>query len=155
MSQRYRATPVSGQRALMLTGTDRRSMATFGALRSAPSAVIATAAMALAACGGSGNSATQSTAPLQVQNIQLSQAASSGVQVTASQPGVTPFISFVELIGTGMQNLAAAEFTIEPKSGSVSKPVHVRYAINALVRRGSSATRASTGTRSHRCGPKR
>ena len=120
----------------MVTRTDRRSMATFAALRSAPSAVIATAAMALAACGGSGNSATQSTAPLQVQNAQLSQAASSGVQVTGSQPGVTPFISFVELIGTGMQNVAVAEFTIEPKSGSVSKPVHVRYAINALVRRG-------------------
>jgi arylsulfate sulfotransferase len=136
MSQRYRATPVSGPRALMVTGTDRRSIGTFGALRSAPSAVIASAAMALAACGGSGNSATQSTAPLQVQNIQVSQAAASGVQVTASQPGVTPFISFVELIGTGMQNVAAAEFTIEPKSGSVSKPVHVRYAINALVRRG-------------------
>src|SRR3984893_3779517 len=136
MSQRYRATPVSAQRALMVTGTDRRSMATFGALRSARSAAIATAAMALAACGGSGNSATQSTAPLQVQNIQLSQAAASGVQVTASQPGITPFISFVELIGTGMQNVAGAGVTIEPRSGSVSKPVHVRYAINALVRRG-------------------
>jgi hypothetical protein len=33
-------------------------------------AVIATAAMALAACGGNGNSATQSTALLQAQNAQ-------------------------------------------------------------------------------------
>jgi hypothetical protein len=92
--------------------------------------------LALAACGGNGNSATQSTAPLQAQTTQVSQAASSSLQVTGSQPGVTPFISFVELIGTGMQNVATAEFTIEPKSGSVSKPVHVRYAIDALVRRG-------------------
>src|ERR1700730_16326190 len=110
-------------------------MGEFGALRRAPSAVIATAAMALAACSGNGNSATQS-ALLQAQNMQSPQAAASGAHVTGSQPGVTPFISFVELIGTGMQNVAAAEFTIEPKSGSVSKPVHVRYAINALVRRG-------------------
>ena len=93
---------------LMVTRTDRRSIRTFGALRSAPSAVLAAAAMALAACSGNGNSATQSTAPLQAQNTQLSQAASSSVQVTGSQPGVTPFIGFVELIGTGMQNVAAA-----------------------------------------------
>jgi arylsulfate sulfotransferase len=120
----------------MVTRTDRGSIRTCGALRRAPSALIATAAMALAACGGNGSSATQSTALLQAQNTQLSQAAASGVQVTRSQPGVTPFISFVELIGTGTLNVAAAEFTIEPKSGSVSKPVHVRYAINALERRG-------------------
>jgi hypothetical protein len=97
--------------------------------------VIASAAMALAACSGNGNSATQS-ALFQAQNMQSPQAAASDVHVTGSQPGVTPFISFVELIGTGRQNVAAAEFTIEPKSGSVSKPVHVRYAINALERRG-------------------
>jgi arylsulfate sulfotransferase len=133
VSQGYHATPVSGPRALVVTRTDRRSIRTFGALRSAPRAVIASAVVALAACGGNGNSATQSTAPLQAQNTQ---AAFSSVQVTGSQPGVTPFISFVELIGTGMENVASAEFTIEPKSGSVSKPVHVRYAINALVRRG-------------------
>jgi arylsulfate sulfotransferase len=136
VSQEYRATLVSGQRALRLTGTHRRSIRTFGALRSAPRAAMATAAMALAACGGNGDSATQSTALLQAQTTQLSQAASSSVQVTDSQPGVTPFISFLELIGRGMQNVTAAEFTIEPKSGSVSKPVHVRYAINALVQRG-------------------
>src|ERR1700686_4476433 len=136
VTQGYRATPVSGQRVHMVTRTDRRSIRTCCALRRAPSAVIATAAMALAACGGNGNSATQSTAPVEAQNVESSQASSSSVQVTGSRPGVTPFISFVELIGTGTQNVAAAAFTIEPKSGSVSKPVHVRNSINALERQG-------------------
>jgi arylsulfate sulfotransferase len=130
----------------MVTAADRRSIRTCGALRRAPSAVIATAAMALAACGGNGNSATQSTvSPIETQNVESSQASSSSAQVTGSQPGVTPFISFVELIGTGTLNVAAAEFTIESKSGSVSKPVHVRYAINALERQGYVVRLAGPG----------
>ena len=121
----------------MVTPAERRSMRTCGALRRAPGAVIATATMALAACGGNGNSAAPSTlSPIETQGVESSQASSSSAQVTGSQPGVTPFISFVELIGKGTLNVALAEFTIEPKNGSVSKPVHVRYSINALERRG-------------------
>jgi arylsulfate sulfotransferase len=118
-----RATRVSGPGALTVTGTDPRSIGTCSALRGAPSALIAMTAIALAACGGNG---------------------ASGVQITGSEPGVTPFISFVELTGIGVLSAAAVEFTIEPKSGSASKPVHVRYAIGALELRGYVQRTAGT-----------
>ena len=51
-------------------------------------------------------------------------------------PGVTPFISFVYFTGTSLGELAAAEFIIAPKPGSVSKPVDVWYSIAALTARG-------------------
>ena len=104
------------QGALTVTRADPGSIGTCSAPRRA-SALIAVAAIALAACG---NGASVVQVP----------------KVTGSEPGVTPFISFVELTGTGALSAAAVEFTIEPKSGSVSKPVHVRYAISALERLG-------------------
>jgi hypothetical protein len=51
-------------------------------------------------------------------------------------PGVSPFISFVYFTGTNIAELAAAEFSIAPKPGTVSKPVDVWYSIPALTARG-------------------
>lgn len=62
--------------------------------------------------------------------------ASSDLSVIGSQQGGTPFISFVSLRGKSLARVASARFTIEPKTGSVSKPVDVVYSFEALKRRG-------------------
>jgi hypothetical protein len=62
-------------------------------------------------------------------------AVSSGFTVGAIQPGATPFISLVTLNGRGAA-LTTVAYTIEPKAGSVSRPVHVEYAVAALSRKG-------------------
>jgi len=76
----------------------------------------------LAACGeGSG---------------QPSLASASDVSVLGSQKGVTPFIAFAELRGNSLARVRSIDYTIEPKAGTISKPVHVTYTIDALNRRG-------------------
>ena len=80
-------------------------------------------AITVAGCGGT-------SAP------HVSQAAMSGIEVAGHQPGTSPFINLVRLSGQGVPTLASVEFTIEPKPGSVSKPVDVRYSIAALSNRG-------------------
>jgi arylsulfate sulfotransferase len=89
--------------------------------------VIVCAAIGLSACGGGGDTPVQQP---------TSQAASSAVLAEAIEPGVTPFIAFASVLGTGMQKLAGVEFTIAPKDGAVSKPIHVRYSLAALARQG-------------------
>jgi arylsulfate sulfotransferase len=64
------------------------------------------------------------------------EAASSGFAVVTDQQGVTPFIHLLTLHGQNVGNLASITFTILPKTGSVSKPVRVQYAVAALARRG-------------------
>lgn len=81
-------------------------------------AVLAGAALLLTACGGGGNST------------------SSGLSVVSTRQGVTPFISFVELRGDGLDRVAAARYTIAPKTGSASRPVTAEYTIDALKRKG-------------------
>jgi len=76
----------------------------------------------LAACGGS--------APFQV-----SSEGSGGLTVTGT-PGATPFISTLQLTGSSLANLASVSYTVQPRSGSVSKPVSVSYSQAALQRRG-------------------
>lgn len=56
--------------------------------------------------------------------------------VAGTEPGVSPFISLVSLAGPGVPDLAAIEFTIAPRPGSVSRPVKVRYSMAALAGRG-------------------
>jgi len=92
---------------------------------------MACAALALVSCGLSTSQETDPPAdPAQPQ------AAASNFHALQSEPGVTPFISFVNLVGGGAENLSAVEFTIAPRGGSVSKPVHVRYAMAMLQRQG-------------------
>jgi arylsulfate sulfotransferase len=102
-------------------------IAGFSTLRAVSVRVIACAALALVACGGD---TSQGTNPVSTQ------AAMSQFHAGRAVPGITPFISFVDLVGIGAENLSAVEFAIAPRSGSVSKPVHVRYAIAALQRQG-------------------
>jgi arylsulfate sulfotransferase len=90
------------------------------------------AMLVLTACGG-GN--TASDAPPTLQQQPVSQAAAEVSSVIATTPGVTPFISFVAIASSDVQDLAGVEFTIAPKPGSVSKPVHVHYSLAALSRK--------------------
>lgn len=92
------------------------------------------AAGVLTACGGSGPTATTPLAASAA--LTPSQASTSDIALVGAQPGVSPFISFVNLVGQGVPDLTAIEFTIAPKPGSVSQPVHVVYGYPALVARG-------------------
>jgi arylsulfate sulfotransferase len=85
-----------------------------------PAAALALVAVLIAACGGD----------------RPTDAVSSGFSVVANQQGVTPFINLLTLQGQDSGNLASIEFTIQPKSGSVSGPVRVQYTAQALARRG-------------------
>ena len=76
----------------------------------------------LAACGGS--------APFQVSSDN-----GGGITVTGT-PGSTPFISMLQLTGSSLANLGSVSYTVQPRSGSASKPVSVRYSQAALQRRG-------------------
>jgi arylsulfate sulfotransferase len=106
-------------------------IAAFSTLRAVSVSVIACAALALVGCGLSTSQGTDPPAdPVQPQ------ASSSSCRAARNAPGVTPFTSFVNLVCGSAENLAAIEFTISPRSGSVSKPVHVRYAMEALQRQG-------------------
>jgi len=53
-----------------------------------------------------------------------------------TEAGVSPFIAFVHLDGFDLSGVTGAQFTIAPKPGSVSKPVHVEYSLSALAARG-------------------
>lgn len=75
----------------------------------------------LVSCGGGGNGP--------------SSAEVSDIAAVGSLPGITPFISFVQLRGASVGKLATIRYTIEPKPGALSKPVDVQYSIDALSRR--------------------
>jgi hypothetical protein len=107
--------------------------------------VLGLAALGLSGCGGSSSAApvaesvtgaAASTLTSTPAAMRGSQAAASDIHATGTERGITPFIGFVDLSGAGVTDLAAIEFTITPKDGSVSRPVHVRYAMAALVREG-------------------
>ncbi|MGH8218715.1 MAG: hypothetical protein ACREUT_09155 [Steroidobacteraceae bacterium] len=53
-----------------------------------------------------------------------------------TDPGPSPFISLVHITGCDPSTLVDVEYTIAPKPGSASSPVHVEYSIPALRARG-------------------
>jgi arylsulfate sulfotransferase len=57
-------------------------------------------------------------------------------QSVTTEAGPSPFISFVHLEGLDLSTVTSVEYTIAPKPGSVSKPVHVEYSMPALAARG-------------------
>lgn len=63
------------------------------------------------------------------------QADSSDIEPVASRQGVTPFIHFVDLRGKSVSQLTAVVFRVEPKAGTQSTAVLVRYAKEALERK--------------------
>jgi arylsulfate sulfotransferase len=84
--------------------------------------------LALYACGGG------SVNPSPHQSG--SQAQQSDIAIAGSQPGMTPFIASVELLGQSVFQLTSVEFTIAPKPNSVSEPVNVTWSAAALSSRG-------------------
>jgi arylsulfate sulfotransferase len=95
--------------------------------------VVATTALALTSCGGGSNSASTAT-PVLTPLAGI--AARSNIVLDTTKPGGTPFISFFYFSGSALGQLAAVEFNIAAKPGSVSKPVDVWYSIAALTERG-------------------
>jgi arylsulfate sulfotransferase len=61
-----------------------------------------------------------------------------------NDPGPSPFISMVHIGWDYVTSVTAVEYTIAPKPGSVSNPVHVEYAMPALQNRGYVSARGMT-----------
>jgi arylsulfate sulfotransferase len=102
--------------------------------RLAIAATSAIVAMTLSGCGGTASTGSPTAGP------QLPQATNNEMIIVETRPGVSPFISTVWLGGAPLVNLAAVEFTIAGKPGSVSKPVDVWYSMAALTSRGYVST---------------
>lgn len=101
-------------------------------------------ALSLAGCGGGGGggsipAAVSATAPAPAPEVVTEATA-----VVAVRPGVSPFIAFVDVKVPAGEVLAAAHYRIEPKPGSVSRPVDVGYPAAYLSRRGYAAGTASS-----------
>jgi arylsulfate sulfotransferase len=62
-------------------------------------------------------------------------AASKAVQTEAIVP-ISPFISLLHFTDFDPYTLTGVQYTVAPKPGSVSKPVHVEYSASALAARG-------------------
>lgn len=58
------------------------------------------------------------------------------VTITGTAPGATPFISFVSLHIDNPNAFDHAQFSVQPKAGSVTRPVSARYSRAYLLRRG-------------------
>jgi hypothetical protein len=68
----------------------------------------------------------------------------SGCGAGPTKPAAPPFISFLHLDRFDPSRLPGLQYTIAPKPGSVSKPVHVEYSISALAARGYVGTNSLT-----------
>jgi arylsulfate sulfotransferase len=64
------------------------------------------------------------------------EAATSDLRIAGQQPGVTPFISSVQIVGTSIALLSSITFTIAPKPTALSAPVKVQWTMTALANRG-------------------
>jgi hypothetical protein len=67
---------------------------------------------------------------------RTSAAETSDIKWDSSEPGITPFISFVHLVGQSLSAVRTVSFEIEPKPDSVSAPVRVTYTLESLRSRG-------------------
>jgi arylsulfate sulfotransferase len=83
--------------------------------------------LSLLVCGCAKGTASQ----LETSNTPLAQ--ESDISITGSQPGVTPFISFVQFTGHSVSRLSSVTFTIAPMPNSVSEPVKVTWSTGALA----------------------
>src|SRR5262245_24604385 len=89
----------------------------------------------LAACGDGGGS-HDAPPPAPPPPPPPSAAETSDIEWETSEPGVTPFISIVHLAGQDLEAVREISYEVEPKPGSVSKPVRVTYTLEALDNRG-------------------
>jgi len=88
----------------------------------------------LAACGND-ESAESRSAPLPTV------AETSDIHVESAEKGPNPFIYQVNLAGQRLPAVKTISCVIEPKPGTVSKPVRVMYTLNALKERGRFPTK--------------
>jgi hypothetical protein len=102
----------------------------------------AAAALALCGCGGGGGGGVggnNAVAP-------LASATEQPPTVSSVRPGPVPFIAFVDLKLPAATSWTDVRYRIEPKAGSVSRPVDVDYAMAYLARRGYASNGSSTLT---------
>jgi arylsulfate sulfotransferase len=107
-------------------------------LRALLRTVGATAILALAGCGGSSATPTSAASTNASQDqvaFQHTDAQESGIQIVGIDPGVSPFIARISIYGNRLDLLSTVEYTVQPKAGSVSKPVNVSYSNSALAAR--------------------
>ena len=64
------------------------------------------------------------------------QADDTTIRITGQTPGATPFIANVNLTASDTSVLKSIQFTIAPKSGSVTRPLSATYANYYLIDRG-------------------
>ena len=64
------------------------------------------------------------------------QAGDTTIRITGQTPGATPFIANVHLTASNTSVLKSIQFTIAPKSGSVTRPLSATYANYYLIDRG-------------------
>src|SRR5947207_14119304 len=64
------------------------------------------------------------------------QAGDTTIRINGHTPGVTPFISNVSLTASDTTVLKSIQFTIDPKPGSVTRPLSTTYANYYLIDRG-------------------
>src|SRR5271166_3665286 len=101
-------------------------------------------ALCLVGCGGgSSNVGSLSTAPAAAA-LTTSMATNSDIEFVSYSSGVTPFISFVKFAGSSLASVQSVSYTIQAKSGAISKPVNVSYSAAALRRRGYMPPQVST-----------
>ena len=64
------------------------------------------------------------------------EAQQSSIVITGSQPGVTPFIAYVQLSGQGISQLTSLTFSLAPMPDSASQAVNLTWSRAALSRLG-------------------
>jgi len=69
-------------------------------------------------------------------SVGATEADDNTITIVGQTPGVTPFISQVHLVATNSDTLQRIQFTIAPKSGSVTRPLSATYARSSLLERG-------------------
>jgi hypothetical protein len=84
--------------------------------------------------GAGGDAPVESTPPAPPEQKTLAE--TSDIQWPDSEPGITPFIAFARLTGQSLSGIRSITYIIEPRTGSVSKPVRVSYSRAALEGRG-------------------
>jgi len=80
--------------------------------------------LTLYGCGGGSGSTSVTPGGTQAQQSDIS--------IVGSQPGVTPFICSVRILGQGVSKVTSLTSTISPMPNSVSQPVNVTWSRAAL-----------------------
>jgi arylsulfate sulfotransferase len=88
-------------------------------------------------CAATGRMRRLGTMLVALQLAACGGGADNKIEVTSIQQGPTPFIAHAELMGPGLRGVTHLGYYIEPKAGSATAPVHVRYSLAALQRKGN------------------